>query len=59
MWIPVIVYFEVSYSLKKEPFKNTLDTEEYKGFHIIRFSTYCKDAKKYTHTNIIINLICE
>lgn len=53
-WIPIIVYFKVPNSLKKEPFKNTLDTEEYEGFHIIRFSTHCKDAKKYAHTNIII-----
>lgn len=53
-WIPIIVYFKVSNSLKKEPFKNTLDTEEYEGFHIIRFSTHCKDANKYAHTDIII-----
>ena len=59
LWIPIIVYFKLPYSLKKEPFKNTLDTEECEGFHIARFSTLCKDAKKYTHTNIIINSICE
>lgn len=62
MWIPIILYFKVPYSLKKDPFKNTLDKEDYEGFHIIRFSTYnthCRDAKKYAHTKIIINSIWE